>query len=162
LVNDNRKFCNQHPPLLIYFVETPEKTNTLKEAQNHEHHRRGPAVFETSIQQAVSRRLPAVCSRCCLRPGLRTCRPYQDQARRKLRRKPSKARHTRNRPPEQLQQLVAPIALYIRIPSWHKSWRLPPFPNKSSKPTDGVQAHPDLKGDALGQAVDQQTLGPER
>ena len=47
-----------------------------------------------------------------------------------------------------------------RIPSWRRSWPRPLFPSKSSKPTDSVQAHPDLKGDALAQAVDQQPWDP--
>jgi len=61
--------------------------------------------------------------------------------------------------PEQLQQLVAPIALY---PDSLVAQILAAstFPSKSSRPTDGCKAHLDLKGDALGQAVDQQPWTP--
>jgi uncharacterized membrane protein YgcG len=61
--------------------------------------------------------------------------------------------------PEQLQQLVAPIALYpdslvaqILVAST--------FPEQVVEADRFVQAHPDLKGDALGQEVDKQPWDP--
>jgi hypothetical protein len=61
--------------------------------------------------------------------------------------------------PEQLQQLVAPIALY---PDSLLSQILAAstFPEQVVEADQWVQAHPDLKGDALGQAVDQQPWDP--
>jgi Protein of unknown function (DUF3300) len=61
--------------------------------------------------------------------------------------------------PEQLQQLVAPIALY---PDSLVAQVLAgaTFPEQVVEADRWVQAHPDLKGDALGQAVDQQTWDP--
>jgi hypothetical protein len=61
--------------------------------------------------------------------------------------------------PEQLQQLVAPIALYpdslvAQILS------AATFPEQVVEADRWVQAHPDLKGDALGQAVDQMPWDP--
>jgi Protein of unknown function (DUF3300) len=61
--------------------------------------------------------------------------------------------------PEQLQQLVAPIALYpdslvAQILS------AATFPEQVVEADRWVQAHPDLKGDALGQAVDQLQWDP--
>jgi uncharacterized membrane protein YgcG len=57
--------------------------------------------------------------------------------------------------PEQLQQLVAPIALY---PDSLVAQVLAAstFPEQVVQADRWVQAHPDLKGEALGQAVDQQ------
>jgi len=57
--------------------------------------------------------------------------------------------------PEQLQQLVAPIALY---PDSLVAQILAAstFPDQIVEADRWVQEHPDLKGDALGQAVDQQ------
>jgi uncharacterized membrane protein YgcG len=57
--------------------------------------------------------------------------------------------------PEQLQQLVAPIALY---PDSLVAQILAAatFPEQVVEADRWVQNHPDLKGDALGQAVDQQ------
>jgi len=57
--------------------------------------------------------------------------------------------------PEQLQQLVAPIALY---PDSLVAQILAAstFPEQVVEADRWVQAHPDLKGDALGHAVDQQ------
>jgi uncharacterized membrane protein YgcG len=57
--------------------------------------------------------------------------------------------------PEQLQQLVAPIALY---PDSLVAQILAAstFPEQIVEADRWVQDHPDLKGDALGQAVDQQ------
>jgi hypothetical protein len=61
--------------------------------------------------------------------------------------------------PEQLQQLVAPIALY---PDSLVAQVLAAstFPEQAVEADRWVQAHPDLKGDALGQAVDQQDWDP--
>jgi hypothetical protein len=61
--------------------------------------------------------------------------------------------------PEQLQQLVAPIALYpdslvAQILSAST------FPEQVVEADRWVQAHSDLKGDALGRAVDQQNWDP--
>jgi hypothetical protein len=60
---------------------------------------------------------------------------------------------------EQLQQLVAPIALY---PDSLVAQILAAstFPEQVVEADRWVQAHPDLKGDALGQAVDQQPWDP--
>ena len=57
--------------------------------------------------------------------------------------------------PEQLQRLVAPIALY---PDSLVAQILAAstFPDQVVEADRWVQEHPDLKGDALGQAVDQQ------
>src|SRR5208283_3371397 len=57
--------------------------------------------------------------------------------------------------PEQLQQLVAPVALY---PDSLVAQILgaSTFPEQVVEADSWVQAHPDLKGDALAQAVDQQ------
>ncbi len=62
-------------------------------------------------------------------------------------------------PPEQLQQLVAPIALY---PDSLVAQILAAstFPEQVVEADRWVQAHPDLKGDALGRAVDQQPWDP--
>jgi len=61
--------------------------------------------------------------------------------------------------PEQLQQLVAPIALY---PDSLVAQILAAstFPEQVVEADRWVQAHPDLKGDDLGQAVDQQSWDP--
>ena len=61
--------------------------------------------------------------------------------------------------PEQLQQLVAPIALY---PDSLVAQILAAatFPEQVVEADRFVQAHPDLKGDALAQAVDQQPWDP--
>jgi uncharacterized membrane protein YgcG len=61
--------------------------------------------------------------------------------------------------PEQLQQLVAPIALY---PDSLVAQILTAstFPEQVVEADRWVQAHPDLKGDALAQAVDQQPWDP--
>ena len=61
--------------------------------------------------------------------------------------------------PEQLQRLVAPIALYpdslvAQILSAST------FPEQVVEADRWVQEHPDLKGDALGKAVDQQPWDP--
>ena len=60
---------------------------------------------------------------------------------------------------EQLQRLVAPIALY---PDSLVAQVLAAstFPEQVVEADRWVQAHPDLKGDGLGQAVDQQTWDP--
>jgi hypothetical protein len=61
--------------------------------------------------------------------------------------------------PEQLQRLVAPIALY---PDSLVAQILAAstFPEQVVEANRWVQAHPDLKGDALGKAVDQQPWDP--
>src|SRR5271166_4285987 len=61
--------------------------------------------------------------------------------------------------PEQLRQLVAPIALY---PDSLVAQILAAstFPEQIVVADRWVQAHPDLKGDALGHAVDQQPWDP--
>jgi hypothetical protein len=61
--------------------------------------------------------------------------------------------------PEQLQQLVAPIALY---PDSLVAQILAAstFPEQVVEADRWVQARPDLKGEALGQAVDQQPWDP--
>ena len=61
--------------------------------------------------------------------------------------------------PEQLQQLVAPISLY---PDSLVAQILAAstFPEQVVEADRWVQAHPDLKGDALGHAVDQQPWDP--
>src|SRR5271167_2957070 len=61
--------------------------------------------------------------------------------------------------PEQLQQLVAPIALY---PDSLVAQILAAstFPEQVVEADRWVQAHPDLKGEALGHAVDQQPWDP--
>jgi uncharacterized membrane protein YgcG len=61
--------------------------------------------------------------------------------------------------PEQLQRLVAPIALY---PDSLVAQILAAatFPEEVVEADRWVQAHPDLKGDALGQQVDQQNWDP--
>ena len=61
--------------------------------------------------------------------------------------------------PEQIQQLVAPIALY---PDSLVAQILAAstFPEQVVEADRWVQAHPDLKGDALAQAVDQQPWDP--
>ena len=61
--------------------------------------------------------------------------------------------------PEQLQRLVAPIALY---PDSLVAQVLAAstFPDEVVEAERWVQANPDLKGDALGKAVDQQPWDP--
>ncbi len=61
--------------------------------------------------------------------------------------------------PEQLQQLVAPIALY---PDSLVAQVLAAstFPEQVVEADRWVQAHPDLKGDALAKAVDQEDWDP--
>lgn len=61
--------------------------------------------------------------------------------------------------PEQLQQLVAPIALY---PDSLVAQILAAstFPEQVVEADRWAQAHPDLKGEALGQAVDQEPWDP--
>ena len=61
--------------------------------------------------------------------------------------------------PEELQRVVAPIALY---PDSLVAQILAAstFPEQVVEADRWVQAHPDLKGDALGQAVDQQPWDP--
>ena len=68
---------------------------------------------------------------------------------------PAYQQHT----PEQLQQMVAPIALY---PDSLVAQILAAstFPEQVVEADRWAQAHPDLKGDALGQAVDQEPWDP--
>jgi hypothetical protein len=61
--------------------------------------------------------------------------------------------------PEQLQQLVAPIALYPDS-LVAEILAASTFPEHVVEADQWVQAHPDLKGDALAQAVDQQPWDP--
>ena len=61
--------------------------------------------------------------------------------------------------PEQLQRLVAPIALYPDS-LVAEVLAASTFPDQVVEADRWVQAHPDLKGDALGQAVDQQPWDP--
>jgi uncharacterized membrane protein YgcG len=72
---------------------------------------------------------------------------------------PSQAPPYTQQTPEQLQQLVAPIALY---PDSLVAQVLAAstFPAEIVEADRWVQGHPDLKGDALAQAVDQQTWDP--
>jgi len=61
--------------------------------------------------------------------------------------------------PEQLQQLVAPIALYSDS-LVAQILAASTFPEQVVEADRWVQAHPDVKGDALGHAVDQQPWDP--
>ena len=61
--------------------------------------------------------------------------------------------------PAQLQQLVAPIALYSDS-LVAQILAASTFPEQVVEADRWVQAHPDLKGDALGKAVDQQPWDP--
>jgi hypothetical protein len=61
--------------------------------------------------------------------------------------------------PEQLQQLVAPIALYSDS-LVAQILAASTFPEQVVEADRWLQAHPDLKGDALGQAVDPQPWDP--
>ncbi|HVB57751.1 MAG TPA: DUF3300 domain-containing protein [Candidatus Acidoferrales bacterium] len=81
--------------------------------------------------------------------------PLQDGANGQASPAPPYAQQT----PEELQQLVAPIALY---PDSLVAQILAAstFPEQVVEADRWVQAHPDLKGDALGQAVDQQPWDP--
>jgi hypothetical protein len=71
---------------------------------------------------------------------------------------PQRAQYTQQTP-EQMQQLVAPIALY---PDSLVAQILAAstFPEQVVEADRWVQAHPDLKGDDLGKAVDQQPWDP--
>src|SRR5580658_4324613 len=71
---------------------------------------------------------------------------------------PQAAAHVQQTP-DQLQQLVAPIALY---PDSLVAQILAAstFPEQVVEADRWLQAHPDLKGDALGQAVDPQPWDP--
>src|SRR5580698_6488360 len=72
---------------------------------------------------------------------------------------PSQAPPYTQQTPEQLQQLVAPIALY---PDSLVAQVLTAstFPEQVVEADRWVQAHPDLKAEALGQAVDPQPWDP--
>ena len=71
----------------------------------------------------------------------------------------AQARAYSQQTPEQLQQLVAPIALY---PDSLVAQILAAstFPEQVVEADRWVEAHPDLKGDALGQEVDRQPWDP--
>jgi hypothetical protein len=71
---------------------------------------------------------------------------------------PQRAQYTQQTP-EQMQQLVAPIALY---PDSLVAQILAAstFPEQVVEADRWVQAHPDLKGEDLGKAVDQQPWDP--
>jgi uncharacterized membrane protein YgcG len=81
--------------------------------------------------------------------------PSLEQALQQAPRRPPYTQQT----PEQLQQLVAPIALY---PDSLVAQILAAstFPEQVVEADRWIQAHPDLKGDALAQAVDQQPWDP--
>ena len=68
-------------------------------------------------------------------------------------------RSSRTQTPEQLQQLVAPIALY---PDSLVAQVLAAstFPEQVVEAARWVQSHPDLKGEALAQSVDQMPWDP--
>jgi hypothetical protein len=72
---------------------------------------------------------------------------------------PQQAQSYLQQTPERLQQLVAPIALY---PDSLVSQILAAstFPEQVVEADRWVQEHPDLKGDALGQAADEQPWDP--
>jgi len=94
-------------------------------------------------------------SRCCARLGRRNFRPCRTRPRRRRARK----RPLRATDSQQLQRLVAPIALY---PDSLVAQVLAAstFPEQVVEADRWVQANPDLKGDALGKAVDQQPWDP--
>jgi hypothetical protein len=81
--------------------------------------------------------------------------PPDTQAQNNDNQAPPRAQQT----PEQLQRLVAPIALY---PDSLVAQILAAstFPDEVVEADRWVQAHPDLKGDALGREVDQQPWDP--
>ena len=99
---------------------------------------------------------------CLLSPALLSPAWPQDLA---ANQGPETAARAKSAPPytqqtsEQLQQLVAPIALY---PDSLVAQILgaSTFPEQVVEADRWVQAHPDLKGDALGHAVDQQPWDP--
>ena len=72
---------------------------------------------------------------------------------------PAQAPQYPQQTPEQLQQLVAPIALYTDS-LVAQILAASTFPEQVVEADRWVQAHPDLKGDALGHAVDQQPWDP--
>ena len=116
---------------------------------------RAARFLKASIGQA-NFGLPVIDWLFCLRLGFRICRPNQTaQALAQTAQAPPYAQQT----PEQLQQLVAPIALY---PDSLVAQILAAstFPEQVVQADRWVQAHPDLKGEALGQAVDQQPWDP--
>jgi hypothetical protein len=98
---------------------------------------------------------------CLLSPALlfeawpRDLAAYQDAEAPARASAPSNAQQT----PEQLQQLVAPIALY---PDSLVAQILAAstFPEQVVEADRWVEAHADLKGDALGHSVDQQAWDP--
>ena len=72
---------------------------------------------------------------------------------------PQQAQSYTQQTPEKLQQLVAPIALYPDS-LVAQIMAASTFPEQVVEADRWVQAHPDLNGDALGQAVDQQSWDP--
>ncbi len=72
---------------------------------------------------------------------------------------PQQAQSYTQQTPEKLQQLVAPIALYPDS-LVAQIMAASTFPEQIVEADRWVQAHPDLNGDALGQAVDQQSWDP--
>ena len=84
---------------------------------------------------------------------------YQDARSQSAQEPPDQAPPYAQQTPEELQQLVAPIALY---PDSLVAQILAAstFPEEVVEADRWVQDHPDLKGDALAQAVDQQPWDP--
>ena len=83
----------------------------------------------------------------------------QDQSQDQLAPAPPNAAPYTQQTPEQLQQLVAPIALYPDS-LIAQILAASTFPAEIVEADRWVQAHPDLKGDSLGQAIDQQPWDP--
>jgi Protein of unknown function (DUF3300) len=84
---------------------------------------------------------------------------YQDDAQTQAQQAPPQAPAYAQQSPEQLQQLVAPIALY---PDSLVAQILAAstFPEQVVEADRWLQEHPDLQGDALAQAADQQPWDP--
>src|ERR1700728_4328033 len=112
-----------------------------------------PSLFRQALISALSLSLVFATVPCTLSANQddQAQAPSQDQTAPA----PAYAKQT----PEQLQQLVAPIALY---PDSLVAQILAAatFPEQVVEADRWVQNHPDLKGDALGQAVDQQPWDP--
>ena len=68
-------------------------------------------------------------------------------------RRPPPPAHPRNKP-EPVEQLVAPIALYLQFTCVAQILARPRFPRTVVEARSVVQAQPDLKGADLGSAVD--------
>src|SRR5438270_6258690 len=67
--------------------------------------------------------------------------------------------HAAQQTPEQLQQLVAPIALYPDA-LVAQILAAATYPDQVVEADRWMQQHPDLKGDQLGQEVDKQSWDP--